>query len=350
MNTVSRTPEPLTDETRLSAPSSVPNWHGFLVTPETRFAARAVRSACRATLAHKRQTANPLVLHGPPGTGKSRLLAAAAAHLAAAPGGATVRLVSAGDLARSPDEALTDPDLVACDLLALEEVQHLTDRTADAACDLLDHRIARRRATLATSAASPAGLAHLPRRLTSRLAAGLVVRLEPLSAESRRLVLADAATARGVRLTADALALLADRSTGGGVRAALGLLQNLAQVAKSFPGPLGPAEVERTLAETGQPILAGPTVSAIVGVVAAAFGVSEADLLGPSRLRTVLRPRQVAMYLSRELTGLSLPRLGAAFGGRDHTTVLHACRKVAEEMRGDAALANRVGELRAGLG
>jgi chromosomal replication initiator protein len=84
--------------------------------------------------------------------------------------------------------------------------------------------------------------------------------------------------------------------------------------------------------------------------VVAAFGVSEAELLGASRLRGVLRARQVAMYLARDLTGLSLPRLGAAFGGRDHTTVLHACRKVEEEMASDAVLAKRVSELRSVLG
>jgi chromosomal replication initiator protein len=331
-------------------------WHGFLVLPENRSAARAVRSMCRAIRAAKRPTANPLVLHGPPGAGKSQLMAAVANHLATAPGangsgnGFTAQLVSVGDLARSPDAGLADRDLFDCDLLALEDVQHLRDRTADGACDLIDHRVARRRATVVTTTAGPAGLTHLPRRLTSRLAGGLVVRLETLSAASRRTVLADAAVTRGVRLTGEALDYLAERAAGGGVRAALGWLQNLAQVARAFPGPLGRADVAATLAETGQPTSAGVDVSTIVKRVAAAFGVGEADLLGPSRLRTVLRPRQVAMHLARELTGLSRPRLGAAFGGRDHTTVLHACRKVEEDMRNDPELAKRVSELRAALG
>src|SRR5262245_16837596 len=108
MNTASRTPKPLTDETRREAPSSVLSWHDFLILPENRFAARAVRSVCRAVVAGKRPGANPVVLHGPPGTGKSRLLAALAQHLATAPDGRTARLVSVGDLARSPDEGLTE--------------------------------------------------------------------------------------------------------------------------------------------------------------------------------------------------------------------------------------------------
>ncbi len=200
-----------------------------------------------------------------------------------------------------------------------------------------------------TASAGPSRLAHLPQRLTSRLAAGLVIQLDPLAAPSRRVILAEVATITGVRLTADALDWLAEQTTGGGVRTTLGLLQNLAQVAKAFPGPLARADVQQTLAETGQPTSAATDVSRIVGRVAAAFGVSEKELLGPSRLRSVMRPRQVAMYLARELTGLSLPRLGAAFG-RDHTTVLHACRKVAAEIEDDAALANKVSDLRSALG
>jgi chromosomal replication initiator protein len=348
MNSTSRTPISLTDEPRRDTPATGPRWHGFLVLPENKSAARAARAQCRAVTAHKRPPAAPLVLHGPPGTGKSRLLAACAAHLSAAPDGITVRVVSVGDLARAPDESLSDRDLLDCDLLALEDVQHLSGRGADAASDLIDRRAARRRATVATASAGPAGLPHLPQRFTSRLAAGLVVQLEPLAAASRRAVLADAATAKGLRLTPDALDALAERATSG-VRAALGSLQNLAQVAKAFPGPMSRANVEQALAGTGQPTSAAPGVSEIVKRVAAAFGVTEADLLGASRLRGVMRARQVAMYLARERTGLSLPRLGAAFG-RDHSTVLHACRKVEDDTANDLTLAKRVEEIRAAFG
>ena len=93
----------------------------------------------------------------------------------------------------------------------------------------------------------------------------------------------------------------------------------------------------------------GVELPAIMKRVAAAFGVTEKELLGISRLRRVLVPRQVAMYLARELSGLSLPRIGAAFG-RDHTTVLHAFCKVNEALASDERLAATVRQLRRELG
>jgi len=348
MNTASRKPETSIPEALLISPV-VSRWNGFLVLPENRVAVRAVRSVGRSVLAGKRPGANPIVLHGGPGTGKSRLSVSLVEQLSTSPEGVTVRVVSAGDVTRSPDESLSDRELYACDLLALEDIQYLTERTADAACDLIDQRTARRRATVVTANAGPSQLTHLPQRLTSRLAAGLVIQLKPLAVTSRRAILAGVATLKGVRLTDDALAWLAEQAAGGSARTTLGLLQNLAQVASAFPGPLSRADVQQTLVETGQPTSAASDVSRIVERVAAAFGVSEKELLSESRLRRVLKPRQIAMYLARELTNLSLPRLGAAFGGRDHTTVLHACRKVEAELIEDAMLAKRVSDLRAGL-
>ncbi len=348
MNSLPRTPKITSDGADPKVPET-PHWNDFLTLPENRVAVRAARALCRSVRNGKRPAVNPLVLHGLPGTGKSRLVAALVHELTMAPEGITLRAVSAGDLARSADEHLTDRELFDCDVLALEDIQHLSERSSDAVCDLIDRRTARRRATVVTASAGPAALTHLPRRLTSRLAAGLVIPLNPLSAPSRRAILAQTATARGVRLDTDALDVLASQVTGGGVRATLGLLQNLAQIADACPGPLGRTEVEQVLTNAGQPTSSGCDVSVILKRVAAAFGVTEKELLGTSRLRGVLRPRQVAMYLVRELTGLSLPRIGVAFD-RDHTTVLHACRKVAGELEDDATLAKQVSDLRATLG
>ena len=322
-------------------------WGDFLALPENRSALRAARTVARALAAGKRSRVTPLVLHGPPGTGKTHLTAALMRSTADGPAVVTAQSVSAGDLARGGagddrSHGFSDRDFLTCDLLVLEDVQHLPEKAANAVCDLLDKRVARRKAIVVTANAGPSGLTRLPRRLTSRLTAGLVVQLETLSAASRREVLTAAATAKKVRLTADALDWLAGQT--GGVRALLGLLQNLAQVAPRFPGPLDRTIVEQIVAGTGQPTSAAGDVSAIVKRVAAAFGVSEKELLSKSRLRRVMVPRQVAMYLAREVARLSLPRIGAFFG-RDHTTVLHSCQKTESDMAADATFNGRVRQL-----
>src|SRR5438105_1727145 len=192
--------------------SPVSSWSDFLALPENRSALRAVRGLARALAAGKRPPVVPLLLHGSPGTGKTHLTAALLRKLAAESEVVTARSVSAGDVARSAgehDPGFADPELAACDLLVVEDVQLLPPRAADPVCDLLDRRASRRRAVVVTANAGPAGLGHLPRRLTSRLAAGLVVQLEPLSAASRRVILAAAAGSRAVRLTDDALDSLA---------------------------------------------------------------------------------------------------------------------------------------------
>ena len=147
-----------------------------------------------------------------------------------------------------------------------------------------------------------------------------------------------------MRLTPDALDWLAAR--GGGVRTALGMVQALARSSGRRAGPTRPQGGRgdprgRRATDTGR----DGELPEIIKRVCAAFGVTRKELLGPSRLRRVLVPRQVAMYLAREIGGQSLPRIAVAFD-RDHTTVLHACRKVEEMVEEDVELAATVRQLR----
>lgn len=316
-------------------------WHALRIVAENRSAVRAARVLARVVGRGKRSSVSPLVFHGPTGCGKSALVAALLAEVAT--GTATAQAVSAGDVARAAADptadGFADADLRGCDLLILEDAQLLPVREAGAVADLLDRRAARGRAVVVTATVGPSQL-ELPQALTSRLASGLVVPLEAPGLESRRAILADAAT---MRLTPDALDWLA---AVPGMRSALGRLQALATGAKAFPGPLDRAACDAILASSGLPTSTGPDVPGIIKRVAAAFGVSPKELLGASRLRRVLVPRQVAMFLAREACGLSFPRLAAAFG-RDHTTVLHAVRKIGAELVGDERLAGVVRRLRA---
>jgi chromosomal replication initiator protein len=187
-------------------------------------------------------------------------------------------------------------------------------------------------------------LTHLPNRLTTRLCGGLVVRLYPLSPGSRRVFLRERAARRGLKLSNDVLDWLAEHLPGSG-RQLDGALTRLATLTDTPLTVETLAEQFRTEADASR-----PSVESIAQRVGRYYRIEPEDLQSADRRRHALLPRQVGMYLARRLTPLSLKQIGAYFGGRDHATVLHACRKVADALNRDAALFGAVRQLQADLG
>ena len=329
----------------MPAPSSDPDapkrWGDAVRLPELAAALHACRHLLRTLTKPGRPAPSPLVIHGPPGVGKTLLIQSLTQKLAADPAGLTARVLAARDWANDDW-----PELAAADFVCIEDLQHLPAKAAPELERLLDHRSRRRIPTAATASCGPATL-DLPQRLGSRLSSGLVVPVAPLSPASRRILIARHAARRRVPLAPDALEWLAARPTGGGVRPALGLVERLAILARGAADPLSAAAAERLLTD---PADDGPSPAQhLIERVARAFGVSVKELMSPSRLAMARLPRQVAMTLTRERLQLSLPKIGQVFGGRDHTTVLHACRAVATKCEHDPAFAQLVEQLRGEL-
>ncbi len=308
----------------------------WVMVPENEAARKAV-GRVRACLrsGRRRRAVNPLFIHGPSGSGKSRLVAQLAADLA--DDGRDVHTLNASEWATVGDEAPSANGEIGADALLIEDVQRLPARAAGALTALLDRALPRQTQVVLTATAGPALLGRLPARLASRLASGLVVGMSLFGVESRRVFLSAVARHRGMDLPAEVLDWLA---------------ANLEGSARRLEGALSRLEGVTT-AEQAQAALTEdvprPTVERIAEGVGRYYGVKLSALRGPGRGRGVLLPRQVGMYLARRLTGLPLVSIGAYFGGRDHSTVLHACRKVEEALSGDAPLSLAVRELSAGL-
>jgi chromosomal replication initiator protein len=296
-----------------------------------------------------RRAINPLFLHGPAGSGKSHLASALLAEVTRRSPDLQVALLAAGDF-----ESLLLPDgnreelktARQADLLVVEDVQHLPTRVEEAFVHLIDRGLARGQQLVFTALAGPAQLTHLPARLTSRLSSGLVVGLETLSSNSRRVFLQDRINRRGLKVETDAIAWLAEHIAGS-TRLLEGAIARLASLTRFDKQPLS---IE-TLTEhfSVEASAHRPTVERIAQRVGRYFQVEPRQMQARSRSRTALLPRQVGMYLARQLTELSLQQIGAYFGGRDHSTVLHACRKVEKALTHDVRLCGAVRQLHADL-
>ncbi len=283
-----------------------------------------------------------LFLHGPPGTGKTHLVSALVDEVCRRSRGLSVATLAAGDWPTDVD--LTESEMLESELLIVEDVQHLSAEAAESLTQTLDHRQGHQQPTVLTANAGPRYLTSLPERLRSRLTAGLVVALAPLGEASRLTVLRDKAQLRQIAVRPEALAELARLLPGSG-RAIDAALDQLVELSRSRPGPVEAADV---VEHFGQGV--GPTVERIASQVGRYFNVDARQMRSASRFRNVLLPRQVGMYLARQLTPLSLDAIGEYFGGRDHSTVLHACRKVEAAMAHDAVLSGAVQRLQGELG
>jgi chromosomal replication initiator protein len=324
----------------------------FVSAPENRAALLALQGvAARLEGNSSPGVPNPVFLHGPTGTGKSHLMAALVRQTTDR-SAAVVSILESGALDRAysdpePDDILRARD---CDLFVLEDVQHLPPCWWERLVKVLDHRLAHDELLLFTANVGPQQLAYrgrrFPNRLASRLASGLVVALQPLKPAGRRLVLAQEAKRRQLPLGEEVLSWLAEHLPGGG-RPMEGALNQLAQLARLRPEPLDLDTVARCLKDHAE--AHRPTIERIAQRVGSFFCVQARQLQSHRRQRNILVPRQVGMYLARKLTGLPLEQIGAYFGGRDHTTVLHACRKVTASMAGDAVLSGAVRQLQAEL-
>ena len=318
----------------------------FLPVAECRSALEAARDLAAVLANAGIYPPSLLFLHGPPGTGKSHLVNALVDEVLRQAPDRIARSASAsqlGDLARTPDEPAA---LESADLLVVEDVHLLASRHARHLVELCDIRGPEGLPTVVTSAAGPRQLISLPQRLTSRLAGGLVVALEPFSTPSRLKLLERKSAERRLKAQPAVLAWLAEHLPGNGrqIEAAVNQLELLVKVQKRN------LEIEELAVHFHDLVDARrPSVERIIRRVCRHYGLEPKQLHAKQRRHAALLPRQIGMYLARALTGLSLGEIGGHFGRRDHTTVLHACRKITAALAEDPYLCGTVRQLQAEL-
>jgi chromosomal replication initiator protein len=307
----------------------------FVIGPSNRLAHAAALSVAEMPS----QAYNPLFIYGPPGLGKTHLLHSVGNYVNSFGGGLTVHYATAEEFTNAFLSALASRNLDefktrfrGVDVLLIDDVQFL-QRKARSEEELFHTFNALYDAgsqLVITCDRLPGDLGDLEDRLRERFAAGLVTDIERPDLGTRLAILRKRAVHDHVSVTAEAIELLATRVTTN-VRALEGALIRLVAYASLTGRPVDHILAQDVLARLGLPLglAPAPSIQAIQDATCAHFGLTTDELVSRSRAERVLWPRQAAMYLCKELTEHSLPAIARAFAGRDHTTVLYACKRVA---------------------
>ncbi len=315
-------------------------------------AARRVAEAC-ASPVHT-VPFNPLFLWGGVGLGKTHLMHAIAWHVRRQAPGRKVIYLSAEKFMYQFIRALRFRSTIdfkeefrSVDLLMIDDVQFISgkDSTQEEFFHTFNALVDQNRQIVITADKSPADLSGLEERMRSRLGWGLAADIHPTTYELRLGILQSKAEQAGVRLPQKVMEFLAHKIVSN-VRELEGALNRITAQMQLVGRAITLESAQDLLQDLLRANERRVTIDEIQKQVAEHFNIKMAEMTSARRARIVARPRQVAMYLAKQLTQRSLPEIGRKFGGRDHTTVMHACRKIEELLGSDRAFGEDVELLR----
>jgi chromosomal replication initiator protein len=322
----------------------------FVIGASNRFAHAAAVAVAEAPA----KAYNPLFIYGESGLGKTHLLHAIGAYAKELYGSTRVRYVSSEEFTNDFINSIRDDKASVfqkryrdLDILLVDDIQFLEnkERTQEEFFHTFNTLYNANKQIVISSDRPPKQLTTLEDRLRSRFEWGLITDIQPPELETRIAILRKKAAQDKLNAPDDVLEYIASKISTN-IRELEGALIRVTAFAslnrQLVDLSLAEIVLKDLIQEEGGPEITGPTIMA---QTASYFSLSVEDLCGTSRSRVLVNARQIAMYLCRELTELSLPKIGQAFGGRDHTTVMHADRKIRQLMAERRSIYNQVTEL-----
>jgi chromosomal replication initiator protein len=324
----------------------------FVIGASNRFAHAAAVAVAEAPA----KAYNPLFIYGESGLGKTHLLHAIGHYARSLYPGTRVRYVSSEEFTNEFINSIRDGKgdsfrkrYREMDILLVDDIQFLADKesTQEEFFHTFNTLHNANKQIVLSSDRPPKQLVTLEDRLRNRFEWGLITDVQPPELETRIAILRKKAVQEQLNAPPEVLEFIASRISRN-IRELEGALIRVTAFASlnRQPVDLGLTEIVlKDLIPGGEDSAPEITASAIMAATADYFGLTVEDLCGTSRGRALVTARQIAMYLCRELTDLSLPKIGAQFGGRDHTTVMHADRKIRALMAERRSIYNQVTEL-----
>ena len=293
---------------------------------------------------------NPMFLYGGVGLGKTHLIHAIGNHLLKEKPNARIRYIHAeqyvSDVVRAYQQKAFDRFkryYHSLDLLLIDDIQFFSgkSRTQEEFFYAFEALLSNKAQVIITSDTYPKEMAGIDDRLISRFDSGLTVAIEPPELEMRVAILMKKAISEGIPMSED-VAFFVAKHLRSNVRELEGALRKIVAFVR-FHGKEVTIEVARTALKDLLSIQNRQiSVENIQKAVADFYSIKVADMYSKKRPANIARPRQIAMFMAKELTQKSLPEIGELFGGRDHTTVLHAVRKIGDERAHDGQLNHEI--------
>ena len=325
----------------------------FVIGSSNRFA----HAAALAVAESPAQAYNPLFIYGGTGLGKTHLLQAIAAYIEAHTPNLAARYVTSETFMNDFINSLRDKRIEGFknryrhyDLLLVDDIQFLEgkERIQEEFFHTFNSLYEGGRQIVMSSDRPPRDIATLEARLRSRFEWGLITDIQPPDLETRIAILRKKVHADGTHVADPQVLTFVAGRVSTNIRELEGALTRVIAFS-SLTGRLMTVDLAQEVLKDVFPQGEAPEISIerIQELVVERFGMTLQELTGDRRSQSIVYPRQVAMYLSRELTDSSLPKIGKKFGGRDHTTVIHATSKIAKLIKEDRSVYNLVQELTA---
>jgi chromosomal replication initiator protein len=325
----------------------------FVIGSSNRFAHAAALAVAEAPA----QAYNPLFIYGGTGLGKTHLLQAVSQYVGEHPGNLSVRYVTSETFMNDFINSLRDKRIEGFkqryrtyDLLLVDDVQFFEhkERIQEEFFHTFNSLYESGSQIVMSSDRPPREIATLEERLRSRFEWGLITDIQPPDLETRIAILRKRVKTDNINVSdPQVLTFIASRVSTN-IRELEGALTRVVAFCSLTGRPMSEEVAQDVLKDVfPQGELPQVTIERIQEITSDRFGLSLEELCGDKRSQNIVYPRQVAMYLSRELTDSSLPKIGKQFGGRDHTTVIHATSKIARMIREDRSVYNLVQELTA---
>ncbi len=320
----------------------------FVVGPFNELAFAACQTIIKKPVAY-----NPLFIYGNTGLGKTHIMQAAGNHIKNTSPNKKVFYITSERFTQDMFDAIQSGKMNLFkdkyrkyDVLMMDDIQFISnkEKTQEELFNLFNYLYENNKQIIFTSDTHPNMIPNLEKRLKSRMMSGMVVDVPEPGYESRMEIIKKKITANKVVLQQDTIDYLAGHIEGN-VREIEGALNNIFHF-MDVKGKEPTISEVKTLIKVEKKPQKNLSVKEVVKIVADFYNIDEEAVYDKSRKKDVVRPRQVIMYILREIFNVSYPSIGQKLGGRDHTTVIHSCEKVKNDIKVDSQLAEELSEIK----